>query len=105
MSKTPISKKLAKRNYSPAPKLIAGLYKLIMVDIVGRKYKPNFHIIDDVNELMMNLEIEGHKIYVIRGTQHILQDTDRKTIFTNRDSQVKFYHALLKYEIYIEGVE
>ena len=62
-------------------------------------------IIDNVNELMMNLEIEGHKTYVVRGTQHILQDTDRKTIFTNRDSQVKFYHALLKYEIYIEGVE
>ena len=44
--KLPISKKLAKRKYKPAPKFIAWVYKTIMVDIIGRKYKPNFHIID-----------------------------------------------------------
>ena len=48
--KVPISKKLAKRDYKPAPRLIAWIYKTIMVDIIGRKYKPNFHIIDDVND-------------------------------------------------------
>ena len=48
--KLSISKKLTKRKYAPAPRLISWLYKLIMVDIVGRKYKPNFHIIDDVND-------------------------------------------------------
>ena len=63
--------------------------------------KEILNMIDDVNKLMMGLEIEGYDVYVSRGTQHILQDTDRKTIFTNRDSQVKYYHALLKYEIYI----
>ena len=49
-NKKPMSKKLAKRKYAPAPRLIAWIYKTIMVDIVGRKYKPNFHIIDDVND-------------------------------------------------------
>ena len=39
MAKTPISKKLAKRDYKPAPRLIAWIYKTIMVDIIGRKYK------------------------------------------------------------------
>ena len=48
--KLPISKKLAKRNYAPAPKFIAWLYKVIMLDIVGRKYKPKFHIIDKVTD-------------------------------------------------------
>ena len=48
--KIPISKKLSKRKYAPAPRLIAWIYKTIMVNIVGRKYKPNFHIIDDVND-------------------------------------------------------
>ena len=48
--KIPISKKLAKREYAPAPRIIAWIYKTIMVDIIGRKYKPNFHIIDDVND-------------------------------------------------------
>ena len=50
MAKLPISKKLAKRDYKPAPRFIAWLYKTIMLDIVGRKYKPKFHIIDDVND-------------------------------------------------------
>ena len=63
--------------------------------------KEILNMIDIVNELMIGLEIEGYDVHVARGTQHILQDTDRKTIFTNRDSQVKYYHALLKYEIYI----
>jgi len=40
--KLPISKKLAKRKYQPAPKFIAFIYKTIMVDIIGRKYKPQF---------------------------------------------------------------
>ena len=48
--KLPISKKLARRKYAPAPRIIAAIYKFVMVDIVGRKYKPNFHIIDDVND-------------------------------------------------------
>ena len=48
--KLPISKKLAKRKYRPASKFIAFIYKTIMVDIVGRKYKAKFHIIDDVND-------------------------------------------------------
>ena len=48
--KLTISKKLAKRKYRPAPRIIAAIYKTIMVDIIGRKYKPNFHIIDDVND-------------------------------------------------------
>ena len=48
--KLTIAQKLSKRKYRPAPKIIAGIYKLLMVDIIGRKYKPNFHIIDDVND-------------------------------------------------------
>ena len=48
--KLTISKKLAKRKYRPAPRLIAWIYKTIMVDIVGRKYKPKFHIIDSVSD-------------------------------------------------------
>ncbi len=48
--KLTISKKLAKRKYRPAPKFIHAIYKTIMVDIIGRKYKPNFKIIDDVND-------------------------------------------------------
>ena len=48
--KVPLSKKLAKRNYSPPPRIIAGIYKFLMVDIIGRKYKPNFHIIDSVSD-------------------------------------------------------
>ena len=50
MAKLTIAKKLSKRKYRPAPRIIAAIYKLIMLDIVGRKYKPNFHIIDDVND-------------------------------------------------------
>ena len=63
--------------------------------------KELLEIIDEVNELMLGLEIDGESVYVKMGTQTIMLDTDRKTIFTNRDSQVKYYHALLKYEIYI----
>ena len=48
--KIPISKKLAQRKYAPPSRFIAGLYKFLMVDIIGRKYKPKFHIIDDVND-------------------------------------------------------
>ena len=48
--KLTIAQKLSKRKYRPAPKIVAGIYKLLMVDIIGRKYKPNFHIIDDVND-------------------------------------------------------
>lgn len=48
--KETIAKKLSKRKYRPAPRLIAWIYKFIMLDLVGRKYKPNFHIIDDVND-------------------------------------------------------
>ena len=48
--KLTIYQKLRKRKYRPAPRIIAGIYKLIMVNIIGRKYKPKFHIIDDVND-------------------------------------------------------
>ena len=48
--KLSISKKLSKRKYRPAPRVIAFIYKTIMVDIIGRKYKPKFNIIDDVND-------------------------------------------------------
>jgi 1-acyl-sn-glycerol-3-phosphate acyltransferase len=50
MAKMTIAKKLSKRKYRPPCKIIAGIYKLIMVDIIGRKYKPKFHIIDSVND-------------------------------------------------------
>jgi 1-acyl-sn-glycerol-3-phosphate acyltransferase len=48
--KLTIARKLSKRKYRPAPKFIAWIYKFIMLDIVGRKYKPNFHIIDSVSD-------------------------------------------------------
>ncbi len=48
--KLTISKKLSNRKYRPAPRPYAAFYKFVMVDIVGRKYKPKFHIIDDVND-------------------------------------------------------
>ena len=48
--KIPLSKQLNQRKYKPAPRIISWIYKTIMVDIVGRKYKPNFHIIDNVND-------------------------------------------------------
>ena len=48
--KNTIEQKLSKRKYSQPQRFISWLYKLIMVDIVGRKYKPKFHIIDDVND-------------------------------------------------------
>ena len=48
--KKSITEKLRKRKYRPAPRIIAGLYKFIMINLVGRKYKPKFNIIDDVND-------------------------------------------------------
>jgi uncharacterized membrane-anchored protein YitT (DUF2179 family) len=48
--KLSISQKLAKRKYKPASKFIYWIYKFVMVDIVGRKYKPKFHIIDKVTD-------------------------------------------------------
>ena len=46
--KLTIAEKLAKRKYAPPSKLISFLYKTIMVDIIGKKYNPKFHIIDSV---------------------------------------------------------
>ena len=48
--KLTIAKKLSKRKYQPAHRIVTDIYKLLMVDIVGHKYKPQFHIIDDVND-------------------------------------------------------
>ncbi|MBR2337502.1 MAG: 1-acyl-sn-glycerol-3-phosphate acyltransferase [Clostridia bacterium] len=48
--KLTIAQKLRKRKYRPAPRVITAIYKIIMVNIIGRKYKPKFHIIDDVND-------------------------------------------------------
>ena len=48
--KLSISEKLSKWKYRPACRAVARFYKFVMVDMVGRKYKPNFHIIDDVND-------------------------------------------------------
>ena len=48
--KLTIAKKLSKRKYRPAPRLVAGFYKMVMVDIIGRKYKPHFNIIDSVSD-------------------------------------------------------
>ena len=42
------AKRLAKRKYRPTNKFIYWLYKVIMVNIVGRKYNPKFHVIDNV---------------------------------------------------------
>ena len=49
-NKLTIAQKLAKRKYRPAPRLITGIYKLIMSDIVGKKYNAKYNIIDDVNK-------------------------------------------------------
>ena len=38
--KLTIAKKLSKRKYRPAPRPIAWIYKTVMADIIGRKYKP-----------------------------------------------------------------
>ena len=54
-------------------------------------------MIEDINELMLGLDIG----YVSRGSQSVMLVLDRKNTYENRDSQVKYYHALLKYEIYI----
>lgn len=48
--KLTIAQKLAKRKYRPAPRIIAWIYKFLMLDLVGRKYKSKFNIIDDVND-------------------------------------------------------
>ena len=48
--KLTIAKKLSKRKYRPAPRIVAGFYKMVMLDIVGRKYKPHFNIIDSVSD-------------------------------------------------------
>ena len=50
VAKLSISKKLARREDKPAPKLIAAIYKTLMVDIIGAKYNAKFNIIDDVND-------------------------------------------------------
>mgnify|MGYP003300897857 FL=1 len=59
--------------------------------------KELLEMIEEVNELMMTLDIG----YVSRGSQSVMLVLDRKNTYENRDSQVKYYHALLKYEIYI----
>ncbi|MBR6737398.1 MAG: 1-acyl-sn-glycerol-3-phosphate acyltransferase [Clostridia bacterium] len=48
--KLTIAEKLRKRKYRPAPKFIAGLYKFIMFDIIGRKYHPHIKHIDKVSD-------------------------------------------------------
>ncbi|MBQ3495676.1 MAG: 1-acyl-sn-glycerol-3-phosphate acyltransferase [Clostridia bacterium] len=48
--KKTISQKLAKRKYRPPHRFIAWIYHLIMVKIIGRKYNPQFHIIDKVSD-------------------------------------------------------
>ena len=50
MKKIPISEKLRKRNYRPSSKFITWIYKVIMINFVGRKYNPHFHIIDKVTD-------------------------------------------------------
>ncbi len=59
--------------------------------------KELLEMIEATNERMMTLDIG----YVSRGSQSILLVLDRKNTYGNRDSQIKYYHALLKYEIYI----
>ena len=49
-NKLTIAQKLAKRKYRPAPRLITGIYKLIMSDIVGKKYNAKYNLIYDVNK-------------------------------------------------------
>ena len=48
--KETISQKLAKRKYKPPHRIITFIYKFLMVDIIGRKYKAKFHIIDSVSK-------------------------------------------------------
>ena len=59
--------------------------------------KELLEMIEDINKLMLGLDIG----YVSRGSQSVMLVLDRKNTYENRDSQVKYYHALLKYEIYI----
>lgn len=46
--KSTIAETLQKRKYAPTNKFFSLIYKTVMVDIIGKKYKPNFHIIDRV---------------------------------------------------------
>ena len=48
--KLTLSQRLAKRKYRPAPKFICWIYKFIMINIVGRKYKAKFNLIDKVTD-------------------------------------------------------
>ena len=48
--KLSISEKLAKRKYKKPSRFIYTIYKTIMLDMVAKKYKPKFNIIDDVND-------------------------------------------------------
>ena len=48
--KTPLSKELAGRKYRPSSRFIASLYRFLMLDVVGRKYNPKFHVIDSVSD-------------------------------------------------------
>lgn len=59
--------------------------------------KELLEMMEEVNKRMMALDIG----YVSRGTQSVMLVLDRKNTYENRDSQVKYYHALMKYEIYI----
>ena len=42
------AQRLAKRKYKPSNKFIYWLYKVIMVNIVGKKYNMKFNVIDQV---------------------------------------------------------
>ena len=59
--------------------------------------KELLEMMEEVNRLMLTLDVG----YVSRGTQSVMLVLDRKNTYENRDSQVKYYHALMKYEIYI----
>lgn len=48
--KLSISEKLSKRKYKKPNRFIYWIYKTIMLDMVAKKFKPKFHIIDDVND-------------------------------------------------------
>ena len=49
-NKKSISQKLLERKYAPPHPFISFIYKTVMVDIIARKYKPKFHIIDSVKD-------------------------------------------------------
>ncbi len=48
--KLKISQKLAKRKYAPANKFIYSIYRTVMVDILGKQYKPQYHIVDKLED-------------------------------------------------------